>query len=151
MKEFFELLFKFDMKALFFSETDNGFIKFFRYCFVGGIAFVVDYAAFSLVCLVGKGNFITASATVFGFICGLIVNFIISKKFVFTEDAKCGSKQKEFLQYAVIGIIGAVLNVVLMLVCTDWVLSVNRYIAKIIVAVIVLVYNYAARKIIIYK
>ncbi len=152
MKEFFQLLFKFDLKALFFAPTDNGFIKFFRYCFVGGIAFVVDYGAFALTCLLlGEGNVITAVATTIGFICGLIVNFLLSKKFVFTEDANCNSASGEFLWYTIIGVVGWGLNVLLMLVATDWVLSINRYAAKIIVALIVLVYNYVARKIILYS
>lgn len=152
MKELFQLLFGLKFRALFFEPTENGFIKFFRYCFVGGIAFVVDYGAFSVTCLLlGKSDFITAAATTIGFICGLIVNFLLSKKFVFTEDAKCGSVRKEFLGYTIIGVIGWVLNVLLMLVCTSWIFSINRYIAKIVVALIVLVYNYVARKIILYS
>jgi putative flippase GtrA len=152
MKEFFQLLLKFDMKALFFSPTENGIIKFFRYCFVGGIAFIADYAAFAVVCLIfGKGSLVTAAGTTAGFIFGIIVNFILSKKFVFTENAKCSSKHGEFIWYTIIGIIGWVLNVLLMMVCTEWVFSINRYIAKIIVALIVLVYNYGARKVILYS
>lgn len=151
MKELFGLIFHLELKALFLDKTDNGFIKFFRYCFVGGIAFVADYAAFSVFCMTfGKGNFVTSSATIAGFIVGLIVNFAMSKKFVFTENANV-SKKGEFLSYAVIGVVGAALNVVLMLAMTDWLISINRYIAKIIAALIVLVYNYAARKILLYS
>lgn len=152
MKELFNLIFSFRFKALFFEPTDNEFIKFFRYCFIGGIAFIADYGTFSAVCLVGGNtNIITVTATIAGFIVGLIVNFIISKKLVFTENAENLSTKGEFLGYTVIGIIGAGLNVLLMLIMTDWIFSVNRYIAKIIVAVIVLAYNYFARKFILYK
>lgn len=134
-----------------FTPTDNGFIKFFRYCFVGGIAFVVDYLAFTLVCLIfGAGDIVTAVGTTAGFICGLIVNFLLSKKFVFTENAARTSLKGEFIWYFIIGAVGWGLNVLLMMVCTSWVLSLNRYLAKIIVAVIVLIYNYAARKLILY-
>ena len=150
LKEFLSLLFKFDLKALFFSPTDNGLIKFFRYCFVGGIAFVVDYAVCAvLFFIIGKGYAGTIIGTTMGFIFGLIVNFLLSKRFVFTEDAKTG-KKSEFLWYTVIGVIGWGLSVLLMLFATEWVLSMNQYIAKIIVALIVLVYNYLARKIILY-
>lgn len=140
------------MKALFLSPTQNGFVKFFRYCFVGGIAFIVDYTVFSITCiLLGKSNLITVLATTLGFCCGLIVNFLLSKKFVFTENASCNTKHGEFIWYTIIGIIGWGLNVLLMLVATDWIFQINRYIAKIIVALIVLVYNYVARKIILYS
>lgn len=152
MKEFFQLLFGLKFRALFFEPTENGFIKFFRYCFVGGIAFVVDYGAFSVTCLLlGKSDLITAAATTIGFICGIIVNFLLSKKFVFTENAKYSSVGSEFLGYTIIGVIGWIFNVLLMLVCTSWIFSINRYVAKIIVALIVLIYNYAARKIILYS
>ncbi len=150
MKELFQLLFKFDFKALFFTPTENGFIKFFRYCFVGGIAFVVDYLACAAVfAALGKGTISTVVGTTAGFVCGLITNFLLSKKFVFTENAKTG-KKSEFLWYTVIGIIGWGLSVLLMMVCTDWLFSMNQYIAKIIVALIVLVYNFLARKILLY-
>lgn len=150
MKEFFQLVIKLDFKALFFTPTENGFLKFFRYCFVGGIAFVVDYLACAAVfTLLGEGTVSTVAGTTAGFIFGLITNFLLSKKFVFTENAKTGAKG-EFLWYTIIGIVGWGLSVLLMMVCTDWLFSMNQYIAKIIVAVIVLVYNFLARKILLY-
>lgn len=146
------MLFGFKLKVLFFEPTENGFIKFFRYCFVGGIAFVVDYCAFSVVCmLLGKSDFITAAATTAGFICGLAVNFILSKKIVFTENSKYNSVKGEFLGYTIIGVIGWIINVLMMLIFTSWILNINSYIAKIVVALIVLVYNYIARKAILYS
>ncbi len=150
MKEFFQLLLKFDLKALFFTPTENGFLKFFRYCFVGGIAFVVDYGVCAAVFyLMGDTSLSTVIGTTSGFVFGLIVNFLLSKKFVFTEDAKTG-KKSEFLAYTIIGVIGWGLSVLLMLVCTEWVFAMNQYLSKIIVALIVLVYNFLARKILLY-
>ena len=150
LKEFFGLLFKLDFKGLFFTPTDNGFLKFFRYCFVGGIAFVVDYCVCALFFwLLGKGTASTIIGTTMGFIFGLTVNFLLSKKFVFTEDAKTG-KKGEFISYAVIGLIGLGISYLLMLTATEWVFSMNQYLAKLIVSLIVLVYNYLARKILLY-
>lgn len=140
-----------DIKGLFLKPTENGVIRFFRYCFVGGVAFVVDYAAFAAVCLLlGKSAAVTVLGTVVGFLCGLIVNFLMSKRFVFTENAKGVSKSGEFIWYAVIGVVGAGLNVLLMLAATKWVLTMDRYIAKLLVALVVLVYNYIARKLVLY-
>ena len=140
-----------DIKGLFLKPTENGVIRFFRYCFVGGVAFVVDYAAFVAVCLLlGKSAAVTVLGTVVGFLCGLIVNFLMSKRFVFTENAKGVSKSGEFIWYAVIGVVGAGLNVLLMLAATKWVLTMDRYIAKLLVALVVLVYNYIARKLVLY-
>ena len=151
MKELFNLLFHFKFKALFFEPTENGMIKFFRYCFVGGIAFVVDYAVAALTfILMGENTLSTVVGTTLGFIFGLIVNFALSKKFVFTEDAKSVSKRGEFLSYAIIGIVGLGLNILLMMLATEWLLEMNQFVAKIVVALIVLVYNFLARKILLY-
>lgn len=152
MKELFGLIFKLDFKGLFFTPTENGLIKFFRYAFVGGIAFVVDYLAFvvfniAMGNITDSKNLCVAVATTAGFVFGIIVNFILSKKFVFTEDAKVGNKG-EFIGYTIIGIIGYFINMLLMQLA---IVYINEYIAKIIVALIVLVYNYLARKNILYK
>jgi putative flippase GtrA len=74
----------------------------------------------------------------------------MSKRFVFTENAHKVSPRGEFIWYAVIGAVGAGLNILLMLVATHWVLTMDRYVAKLLVALIVLVYNYIARKLILY-
>ncbi len=148
MKELLTLLFTFRWKELFFTPTDNGLIKFFRYAFVGGIAFVVDYCGFAVTSLIlGDGTFSVVAATTVGFIAGLITNFILSKKFVFTENANVGAAG-EFMVYTVIGIGGYIFNILLMLLFVKFM---NKYIAKIVVALIVLVYNYLARKIILYS
>ncbi len=148
MKELLTLFFTLRWKELFFTPTSNGLIKFFRYAFVGGIAFVVDYCGFALVSMaLGDGTFSVVAATTTGFIVGLITNFILSKKFVFTENANVGSAG-EFMVYTVIGIGGYILNILLMLLFVKFI---NKYIAKIVVALIVLVYNYFARKIILYS
>ena len=151
MKEFFELLFKFDLNSIFFKPTENGFLKFFRYAFVGGIAFVIDYLFFVIfnilfLNITDSKELSVAVGTTAGFIAGLIVNFILSKKFVFTEKANVGSKG-EFMAYFVIGLIGYFINMGLMQL---FIIKINEYISKVIVAIIVLVYNYTARKYILY-
>ena len=130
MKELFTLLFHFRLKELFFAPTENGLIKFFRYCFVGGIAFLCDYGIAALVFLsLGKGTLSTVAGTTAGFIVGLIVNFLLSKKFVFTEDAATGSKKSEFAVYAAIGLVGLGISNLLMLAATEWVFSISQFIA----------------------
>ena len=49
MKEFFELLKIFDLKGIFVNPTQNGFLQFFRYLFVGGIATIVDWGILFLL------------------------------------------------------------------------------------------------------
>lgn len=152
MKELLNLLFHFRLTELFLAPTENGLIKFFRYCFVGGVAFLVDYGVAALVFFIlGTGALSTVLGTTAGFIFGLAVNFLLSKKFVFTENAKTSSKRSEFLVYALIGLVGLGISNLLMLAATEWVFKISQFVAKIVVALIVLVYNYVARKVILYR
>ena len=135
MKEFFDALKRFDMNALFRAETTNGFIQFFRYIFVGGIAFVADAGALWLC--EKFMHYLIAAAIAFVF--GLVVNYVLSVCFVFSDGERTTSRTAEFIIYAVIGVIGLGLTELIM-----WLLS------KIVAAAIVLVWNFVARKKFIY-
>ncbi|MCD8238058.1 MAG: GtrA family protein [Clostridiales bacterium] len=149
MKELLELCFKLKFRELFYLPTENEFIKFFRYCFIGGIAFVVDYGVFAAVSFpLPDTSLSIAFATVMGFIFGLITNFALSKLVVFTQRANTNSTAAEFFVYAVIGVIGCGLTVILMLIAVKFM---NKYIAKAVVQIIILFYNYITRKVLLYS
>jgi putative flippase GtrA len=92
-------------------------------------------------------------AAAFGFIAGLIFNYIFSLIFVFrhtNENAK-QHKIRSFILFTVIGVIGLLITEVCMfagihIFGQKWYLAV-----KIITAGIVLMWNYIARKILIFK
>lgn len=52
-----QILKQHQFKKLFSGDTENTFIQFFRYCFVGGFATVVDWALSSLLVLSGLFRF----------------------------------------------------------------------------------------------
>ena len=131
------------------EPSDDRMIQFFRYLFVGGIAFVADYAGFTLsTFIMGKEGIGLAGATTVGFFIGLSVNFLLSKRFVFTQNAVVKNTWLEFFWYGVIGLIGWGLNVLLMYLLEA---VMNVYVAKIIVSLIVLIYNFLARRIFLYR
>lgn len=136
---------KLDLKKLFVEETNDAKIQFFRYIFVGGFAFVADWLALFIFTELGLHLFISVALA---FIIGLVVNYILSKMFVFKKDVK--SKVGEFLVFAIIGVIGLGLTELLMWVSTEK-LHIYYLISKVIVAAIVLVWNFLARKIILYR
>ena len=119
-------------------------IQFLRYSLVGGAAFIVD--AGTLWCLERFVHYLAAAAI--AFVAGLIVNYILSKLFVFTD--KVGSPTAEFITYAVIGVIGLGFTELLMYFFTDM-LGIYFLLSKIITAALVLIWNFAARKIILYR
>ena len=132
------------LRLIFTGESNNTIIQFIRYIFVGGAAFVADAGALWLISLFA--HYLIAAAA--AFIIGLIVNFALSKLFVFTDNTH--NKAAEFITYGLIGIIGLVLTELLMYLFTE---KIGLYfmLSKIITAVIVLVWNFAARKIVLYR
>ncbi|MDD2268984.1 MAG: GtrA family protein [Eubacteriales bacterium] len=148
---------------LLYQNNKTLILEFIRYCVVGGTAFIFDTAAYiGLVELVFVPKFGREymesysfehffSITV-GFIVGLIVNYVLSMLWVFTskKQQKQGKNARAFTIFAVIGVIGYFLKQLLMYIQLDW-LFFTPWIANIIAAGIVLIWNYLARKVIIFK
>lgn len=148
MKEFFELLKKFDLKGIFVNPTKNGFLQFFRYLFVGGIATIVDWGILFL--LTDLAHIYHLVSAIIAFVAGLITNFFLSKLLVFKANEARVNAVMEFISYAIIGVIGLGITELIMYLFTNcW--NVHYMISKIIATVIVLIWNFLARKIIVYK
>ncbi len=139
-------------------------LEFIRYCFVGGIAAVVDTAAFAAVrelCFDGsKSNTAIIIGTAAGFIAGIIVNYILSMAVVFKteEQQKKGRNKKAVAIFVAVGIVGLILTLLLQsfgekVVLAKLIGSDNRllkYGVKVVVMGIVLVWNYVGRKIFVF-
>ena len=108
MKELISLIANLKFKRLFITKTDNMFIQFFRYCFVGGIATVVEGAALWLIqhfVFQEAEGFYVYFAQGIAFVLGLIANFVLSKMFVFRESSDKTNTMGEFVAYGVIGVV----------------------------------------------
>lgn len=148
MKEFFALLKDFDLKGIFLTPTKNGFLQFFRYLFVGGIATVVDWGVLmALTELLQLHHLVSA---IFAFVAGLGTNFLLSKLLVFRASEAKTNSLLEFLGYALIGVIGLGMTELIMFLFTDG-LSLHYMLSKAIATAVVLVWNYLARKLLLYK
>lgn len=131
------------VEALITDSTDKTGIQFFRYIFVGGVAFLVDFT--SLYVLTDFcGLFYLYSAAV-AFILGMVVNYILSISWVFNKR-RLESKTIEFSVFAAIGIIGLGLNEIFIWFFTAE-LNFFYLISKILAAIIILFWNFFARKI----
>lgn len=143
MKELMEYIFKFKINKLFREKTDNTFIQFFRYIFVGGIAAVVNIGMLYVFTDIIKMHYIISN--ILSFILGLIVNYLLSKKFVFQEETNI-NLTTEFIIYAVIGVIGLGIDTLLLWLFTD-ITKLYYMISKLISTAIVFIWNFGARKI----
>lgn len=130
--------------------------EFIRYLFVGGSAFFIDtgvlYSTQRFIFFdMGKPGILIATAL--GFIAGLVYNYILSIFFVFknAEEKIKGKQLESFMIFAIIGIIGLGLTELGMYLGITLLSSKYYLFIKVVVAAVVLFWNYIARKILIFK
>ena len=166
-----------EKKGLFGQTKRELFWEIFRFLLVGGTATVVDYAVFYLFRQwILPPTLITGAvwdiislviATALGFCAGLVVNWILSVKFVFraVKNKEEVQTKKSFAIFSVIGIIGLVITELGMFLLVHHIiptitlfgmteflrLAWNEWFAKVIMTCIVLVFNYIGRKIFVFK
>lgn len=157
MKEFLSLLKQWKLKAIFFEPTDNGFLQFFRYLFVGGIATVVDWLlSFGAERLFNFATSMDAQmvyiiATTIGFMGGLATNFLLSRAFVFAaKEARAKTKFGEFMGHFLVGVIGLGMSYLIVWVGTTYIVDIYM-LFRMIATIIVFIWNYLARKFFVYK
>lgn len=134
------------INKLFKDPTDDIFLQLFRYVFVGGTAFVVDFFFlyfFSDVC----GIYYLVSA-ILSFVISVLVNYIMSTKWVFNQD-NIENKVLEFNLFMLISSIGLLFTEILLYFFTD-IVGLYYLISKIIAAIIVLFWNFLARRVMFY-
>ena len=141
-----KLAFSCNIRGLLIESTDNLFIQTFRALIAGVIAFIADAGLLWLISFTGLHYLI---CTVFGFLAGIYVNYVLSVKFVFSEKANIG-KLGEITVYIVVGAIGLALTAGLMWFFTE-VAGIYFIISKVIATVIVFVWNFASRKVMLYR
>lgn len=129
-------------KLLLSGQSDNAMIQFIRYGFVGGIAFLADFGM--LYILTDKvGLYYLLSATI-AFMCGLLVNYALSIKWVFNQR-RMSSRRVEFLVFTIIGIIGVCINNLIIWLGVEFI-GIHYLWSKIIAAAVVLLWNFIVRR-----
>ena len=112
-----------------------------KFGFVGGTAFFIDAGILLLLTKLGINYLI---ANILSFSVSVIYNYILSMRFVF--NVKETNPQKNFFQFIILSIIGLGINELIMKICVGKLL-ISVLIAKIIATIIVMIYNFITRKI----
>ena len=147
MRELWALLIHLRFNNLFRTPTNNPFVQFFRYLFVGGIATITDWCAFYIIDKLNPEWLYFSTAV--SFIAGLSVNYILARHFVFTESS-IDSKFAEFIIYLITGLAGLGLTELLMFILAGK-LGIHRMSAKVIATAAVFLWNFGSKKILLYR
>lgn len=118
--------------------------QFIRFVFVGGTATLLDMAIlYILNSYFGINHLIAATIA---FIIATFYNYAMSMKFVFKSKYDAGQQKKEMVIFYTLSVIGLMITIIGLAILVDW-LKFPVMIAKIIVGVFVMTFNFISRKI----
>jgi putative flippase GtrA len=124
------------------DKTDSTLVQLFRYTFVGGVAFLVDFGALYAL-TEGAGIHYLVSAAL-SFCLGLLTNYGLSVAWVFPRR-RLGRRWAEFTIFGLIGLVGLGFNELTIWMLTDK-LRMHYLMSKIASTVGVYLWNFFARK-----
>lgn len=131
-----------------------------RFGIVGVISTLVDFAIYTFFCNGLHIPYLIAGLC--GFSISLIVNYVLSMKYVF-ERRDDMSRKREFALFAGMSAVGLVLNEIILFVCIDLIYAHWEWLsgwlaqhwanvaAKVVATGIVMVYNFVSRKLVLEK
>jgi putative flippase GtrA len=130
------------LKSIILNKSDKTSVQFFKYVFVGGIAYCVDFGSLFFLTEVVKIHYLVSAAV--AFILGLVTNYALSIFWVFSKRT-LANKRTEFLIFSIIGLVGLGLNEVIIRLFTES-MHFHYLISKIFSTVVVFLWNFTARK-----
>ncbi|WP_020613952.1 GtrA family protein [Sediminispirochaeta bajacaliforniensis] len=134
-------------RVLFVDKSSHRFVEFFRYFFVSAISLVADFLLLFLLTSVAGIHYLISS--VFSYMAGLIVNYLLSTYWVFAKR-RVSNRAVEFSVFALVGVIGLGVNEILMWLFTD-VLMLYYMLSRVFSAGIGYAWKYVVRKIILFR
>jgi len=144
------------LKEQFTSPTPSLFWQLVKYCFSGGIAFVVDFTLLWVGTSCLGLHYLWAAGI--GYTVGLAITYLLSISWIFDEH-RLPSRAIEFVLFALIGALGLGLTELCMKVFTDLLLGLNSYpgfheyaylCSKVLTTIIVSLFNFILKKTILF-
>jgi len=147
------------IKDLFFRPAKNSLIEFIRSLFVGGTAFIVDFATLALLKEVAGVSTLTASTL--GFVAGVVVNYLLSVFWAF-KSSNIKSPFVRFIVFVSIAVAGLLMNNLIInffdktlaekQVFGSFISSARYYlIGKIAATITVFFWNFFSRKLLLFR
>ncbi|MGI6779034.1 MAG: GtrA family protein [Acetivibrionales bacterium] len=139
-------------KKAFIIKDNSTVYQFIRYVVTGGTASLADISIFSIGANTLDINHIQSNSM--GFVVGLTVNYLLSRGWVFNKSNH--KVIRDFFLFSLIGIIGLILSNIFMYIMVDTGLlyailassndELVKVLAKLLVTFLVLLWNFAARR-----
>ncbi len=117
--------------------------QFMKFGVVGVIAFVIDYGLMVFLTEVFGVPYLIS--TTISFAVSVVFNYVASMRYVFKRKDDM-SRRREFIIFIILSIIGLGLNDLFMWLMVDFA-SIDYRISKIVVTVLVAIWNFVTRKI----
>lgn len=124
------------------AKLENLFIQIFKFCIVGVIATIIDFAFLYILKEFLHLNVVLSNTL--SFCISVIYNYWASVKWVFDVNENKNPK-KNFVIFIIFSVIGLLLNDLIMWITTDK-FEIYYMIAKIIATFIVMIFNFITRK-----
>ena len=121
--------------------------QFLRYFLVGGIAFIADISMLYLLTEFANCYYLLAAG--FAFLLGLTINYLLSIYWVF-DYRSINNRTLEFLIFTAIGLVGLVMNEVILFVLTEY-LAVYYVFSKVFSTSVIFIFNFGMRKIMLFS
>lgn len=130
------------------KELYNKYREMILYLFFGGCTTLVNIAAYYICSKIGFG---TALGTVIAWVLSVLFAYVTNKKYVF-ESKACGFSAvlKEIVRFFMCRLATGLLDLAVMVVFVDY-LRFNDMLIKILSNIVVIVLNYIASKLMIFK
>jgi putative flippase GtrA len=135
------------IQSVFIRKTNNTFLQLFRYTFVGGFAFLVDFGTLFFLTEFFHIHYLVSAGI--AFIFGLAINYFLSVLWVFSSRTM-DSQLMEFFLFALIGLIGMGLTELFLWILTD-ILLIYYLLSKIITTIVVYFWNFFVRKLMLFN
>lgn len=134
------------INKLFRKNTDNIFLQMFRYLFVGTASFLIDFFIYIGLIEIFNANYLISAAIAFAI--SVLANYYLSTSWVFNQS-NIENRVIEFNLFILISIMGLVFTEILLFIFIDW-LSIGYIISKIIASLLVMLWNFSARRVMFY-
>lgn len=118
-----------------------------KFLLLGVVSTLIDYVIYSALIFAGV-NYV--AAIIVGYSAGLLANYQIGRRYIFTSGTKVRSSRAEFVAVVVIALFGALFNIAIVKLMSYSVWHLDLMLSRVIAIGIVFFWNYFARKVWVY-